>query len=81
MGIYILAWIMVLFRGQYPEGIFELTRDSTRISMSQIAYLAGLSDRYPSFYASMTHNRIKLILIGTSIILGLWGFLAQLYSL
>lgn len=68
IGAYLLAWALVLFKGRYPEGIFELTRDAIRVNTSISAYLAGLSDRYPSFYISMTHDKIKLILIAASII-------------
>lgn len=74
IGAYLLAWAVVLFKGRYPEGIFELTRDSTRTTMSQMAYFAGLSDRYPSFYISMAHDKIKLILIGISITLIILSF-------
>lgn len=73
IGAYLLAWPIVLFKGRYPEGIFELARDSIRAGTSFNAYSFGLSDRYPSFYISMTHNKIKLILIAVSIILIAWS--------
>lgn len=74
IGAYLLAWAVVLFKGRYPEGIFELARDSIRVNVASWAYFSGLSDRYPSFYISMTHDKIKLILLGISIILGVWNY-------
>lgn len=73
IGVFLLAWAIVLFKGRYPEGIFELARDSVRVNVSVGAYFAGLSDRYPSFYISMAHDKIKLILIAISIILTAWS--------
>lgn len=73
IGAYLLAWAVVLFKGRYPAGIFELARDSIRVNVASWAYFSGLSDRYPSFYISMTHDKIKLILLGISIILGAWN--------
>lgn len=74
IGVFLLAWAVVLFKGKYPEGIFELARDSIRVNMSASAYLFGLSDRYPSFYISMTHDKIKIILIAIAIILNGWNY-------
>lgn len=74
IGVYLLAWAVVLFKGRYPEGIFELTRDFIRVNTSVSAYFAGLSDRYPSFYISMAHDKIKLILIAVSILLTAWNY-------
>lgn len=77
IGISLLAWAVVLFRGRYPEGIFELARDTSRVSISAGAYFSGLSDKYPSFYISMAHDKIKLILIAIAIILNGWNFVAD----
>lgn len=74
MGVFILAWAVVLFKGRFPEGIFELARDSTRVGVSTSAYMLGLSDRYPSFYISMKHDKIKLILIALAIIFSGWNY-------
>lgn len=76
IGVLLLAWVVVLFKGKYPEGIFELARDSVRVNTSSLAYMSGLSDRYPSFYVSMTHDKIKLILIGFAIILNGWSYVS-----
>lgn len=77
IGVFFLAWAVVLFKGRYPEGIFELARDSNRVNMAFWAYFSGLSDRYPSFYISMTHDKIKLILLAISIILGVWSYTTE----
>ena len=74
IGVMLLAWVVVLFKGKYPEGIFELVRDSQRVSFASVAYMIGLSDRYPSFYISMKHDKIKIILIVISILWGGWNF-------
>ena len=74
IGVFILAWAMVLFSGKYPEGIFELARDAIRVNGSVTAYILGLSDRYPSFYISMAHDKIKLILIAIAIIFSGWSY-------
>lgn len=74
IGVLILAWVYVLFKGKYPEGIFELARDSMRVNVSVAAYILGLSDRYPSFYISMKHDKIKLILIAIAIIFSGWSY-------
>jgi uncharacterized membrane protein len=73
IGVFLLAWAVVLFKGLYPEGIFELARDCNRIGLSSAAYMAGLSDKYPSFHISMAHDKIKLILIAASIIISGMG--------
>ncbi len=74
IGIFLLAWAVVLFKGEYPEGIFELARDSIRVSSSSAAYALGISDRYPSFYLNMDHDKIKIILIVLAIILSGWKY-------
>lgn len=74
IGVFLLAWAVVLFKGRYPDGIFELARDSVRINISTSAYTLGLSDRYPSFYVNMDHDKIKIILIVIAILLGGWSY-------
>lgn len=74
IGAFFLAWAAVLFTGKYPDGIFELARDSIRVNISASVYIFGLSDRYPSFYISMAHDKIKIILIAIAIILGGWRY-------
>lgn len=58
-----IASFSVLFRGKYPEFSYELVRDYVRISQASVAYMAGFSDKYPSFWISMNHQTIKIILI------------------
>lgn len=68
----VISSIPVLLSGKYPEGTFELTRDATRVSFAQLAYLVGIKDNYPSFYISMNHKTLKLILIAITIIFTLF---------
>lgn len=65
----------VFFSGRYPDSTFELARDSIRLSLSQFAYFAGISDKYPSFKINMEHQTIKiaLIIIGTALVLMQWS--------
>lgn len=74
LGVVFLAWAVVLFKGKYPEGLFELYRDATRVALAQSVYIAGISDKYPSFYISMAHDKIKLILIAIAVIFQGWNF-------
>ena len=60
----------VLFVGKYPESVYEIARDSVRVSQASSAYMTGLSDSYPSFWISMNHQTVKLLLIIFSIIFG-----------
>lgn len=67
----IVTSFAVLFGGKYPESIYELGRDYTRLSLAVSVYFTGLSDTYPSFYISLNHKIIKLTLIILAIILGI----------
>lgn len=69
IGVFLLAWVVVLFKGKYPEKIFELATDSIRVNSSLNMYLTGLSDRYPSFHISLKRDKIKIILLVLSTIL------------
>lgn len=53
----------VLFAGRYPEPTYEFARDQVRVNQAATVYLLGLSDRYPSFWISMNHQTIKILLI------------------
>lgn len=75
IGFLFLAWVAVLFRGKYPEGLFELYRDSARVNASTVAYMLGLSDKYPSFHISMAHDKIKLILIAIAVVYNGWNYM------
>ncbi len=69
--------IPVFFNGRYPDSTFELARDSVRLSLSQFAYFAGISDKYPSFKIDLKNNqtiKIALIIIGTMMLLSQWKF-------
>ncbi len=54
---------LVLFMGKYPESTYEIERDFVRLNQATAAYMVGLSDSYPSFWISMNHQTVKIILI------------------
>lgn len=60
---FIVTPLSVLIRGYYPETTHELAVDSIRLSNASMAYIFGLSDKYPSFNISWKHKTIKIILI------------------
>lgn len=62
----------VLFVGKYPESTYELMRDAYRVTAASECYIMGLSDRYPSFWISMNHQTVKIVLIvlGAIVLLG-----------
>ncbi len=66
--------VPVFLNGRYPDSTFELIRDSLRLSLSEMAYFAGISDHYPSFKISMNSQTIKifLIIIGTILLISQW---------
>lgn len=57
----IVASIVVLFKGKYPESSFELVRDALRVTQGSAFYMFGLTDTYPSFYMSFNHQLAKII--------------------
>ncbi len=59
----IFSSIAVLFKGYYPETTFELNRDTVRLSQAASAYIIGFSDKYPNFWISMNHKKMKIFLI------------------
>lgn len=67
----VISSIPVLFHGRYPESTYEFARDTQRVSLASRAYMAGLSDTYPSFKISMNHPGIKITLIILGILLAL----------
>lgn len=58
-----ISWIPVLFGAEYPETTYEIIKDSKRLSFASMSYYAGISDHYPSFWISMNHKSLKIILI------------------
>jgi Domain of unknown function (DUF4389) len=65
----VAAAFVVLFRGAYLESVFELVRDSVRLQTASIAYIAGLSDSYPSFTISTNHGTAKVVFIVLGVLL------------
>lgn len=59
----IASSLPVFFSGKYSESTFEFARDYRRVSLGITAYMAGLSDSYPSFKISMNHKPIKILLL------------------
>lgn len=73
IGVFV-SFFPVLFMGKYPESTYELARDSVRVSQAVFVYTTGISDKYPSFYISMNHKTIKIILIVLGILFSLGQF-------
>lgn len=70
----LVSWIPVLFMGKYPETTYEMIRDSVRVDQATSAYFLGMSDKYPSFWISMNHKALKILLLALAIIFSLWTF-------
>ncbi len=68
----IASSIPVFFKGSYPDSTYELTVDALRLTFSELAFFAGISDKYPSFKINMNNQTIKiaLIIVGTLIFIG-----------
>lgn len=77
IGLLVSAF-SVLINKKYPESIFEIGRDSTRVNLAASIYLFGLSDAYPSFSISMNHRTTKLILIVIGAILTAMDYFREL---
>lgn len=58
-----VSWILVLVKGTYPETTYEIARDSVRVDMAVNAYFLGMSDTYPSWWISMNHKPLKILLL------------------
>lgn len=69
IAVIFIASFAVLFKGKYPEAVYELQRDTNRLLLAITAYMAGLSDKYPSFWISMNHKTFKIVLIVVAVIL------------
>jgi hypothetical protein len=59
----IVGSFFVTFTGKYPESDFEINRDAYRLNVASSMWFSGLSDNYPSFWISMNHKAIKIVLI------------------
>lgn len=69
----IISSLWVLFKGRYPETSYEFARDALRLNISQTLYFTGIEDKYPSFYISLDHATLKLLLIIFAVSTGGWG--------
>lgn len=77
-----VSWTVVLFTGRYPESTYEIARDSVRIDQATTMYFLGMSDNYPSFWISLNHKAVKIVLLVLAALLTLlsfsgWGNRAQ----
>ncbi len=77
LGVFVVSSFSVLFTGRYPESIYELARDFQRVSFASQIYFAGISDRYPSFWISMNHKGIKIILLVLGTLLAILNLLGR----
>jgi hypothetical protein len=59
----LFSWFAVLFKGKYPESLYEFNRDFIRVSTAETLYTSYLTDVYPSYSISMKHKKIKILLI------------------
>lgn len=66
-----IGWIWVLFDNKYPETIYEIARDSIRIDQAINMYTLGMSDTYPSWWLSMNHKVLKILLLAAGAMLAL----------
>lgn len=74
----IASWFGVWIKGSYPESLYEFIKDQQRVSLAYSAYIIYLSDTYPSFKISMSHKKIKIILLILGIILTVLDFANQI---
>lgn len=70
----LFSWIPVLIKRRYPETTYELARDSVRIDQAVTAYFLGMSDTYPSWWISMKHKPLKILLLILAALFTLWSF-------
>jgi len=69
-----VSWIVVLAKGTYPETTYEIARDSVRVDMAVSAYFLGMSDSYPSWWISMNHKPLKILLLVLATLFTLLSF-------
>lgn len=79
LGVFAASFV-VLILGRYPDSVFELVRDSTRLMLAQSVYSLGLTDKYPSYKISWDHKPIKITLIAVGVLLVLSQILLSLTS-
>lgn len=65
----LISSFVILATGRYPESTYEFGRDSIRVTGAASAYMAGFSDTYPSWWISMNHKTIKILLIIAGVLL------------
>lgn len=70
----VIASFVIVVKGKYPESLYEMARDFVRLYMTSLAYMTGLSEKYPSFWISMNHKNVKIALIIAGILWLVSGF-------
>lgn len=73
----LVGWIWVLFSGTYPETVYEIARDSVRVEQAATMYFFGMSDSYPSWWISLKHKTLKIILLVLAIAFFLLTFVGR----
>jgi hypothetical protein len=48
MFVLFIAWLIILFTGKYPKGMFDFVVGTLRIQMRMVCYLYYLTPNYPS---------------------------------
>lgn len=72
-----VSWVFVLFTGHYPETTYEIARDSVRVDQAVTAYFLGMSDTYPSWWISLNHKALKIVLLILAVALTLLSFVGN----
>lgn len=75
-----VGWESVLFNGRYPETVYEIVRDSVRVSQASNMYFLGMSDAYPSFWISLNHKTLKIILLVVASLIFLMNFSGRFFA-
>ena len=77
------AWVStipVLFKGQYPESVYEIVSDFTRLHAAYTLYYSGFTEEYPSFAISWNHKAIKVTLIALGVLMLLFGVVSNIQT-
>lgn len=70
----LVSWVVVLTKGKYPDTTYEIARDSVRVDQAVTAYYLGMSDTYPSWWISMRHKSLKILLLVIAALITFWTF-------
>ncbi len=76
----LVSWTDVLFKKKYPATTFEIARDSIRVDQAAKMYYLGMSDSYPSWWISMNHQGLKILLLIAAALITLFQLNNQVQS-